>query len=76
VKLLIERGAQVDAKDANGRTALMLAVRACVDSFWTDWRKPDSVAALLAAGASTAGVGFPSGYGEVDELLRRAGARG
>jgi ankyrin repeat protein len=76
VKLLIERGAQVDARDANGRTPLILAVRACVDSFWTGWRTPESVAALLAAGASTDGVGFPSGYAEVDELLRKALARG
>jgi ankyrin repeat protein len=76
VRLLIERGAQVDAKDANGRTPLMLAVRACVDSYWTDRRKPDSVAALLTAGASTAGVAFPSGYDEVDGLLGKAGARG
>ena len=36
VKLLIERGAPVDALDGKGRTALALAVRACVDSYWTD----------------------------------------
>jgi ankyrin repeat protein len=76
VRLLIERGAQVDADDANGRTPLMLAVRASVDSYWTEWRKPDSVKALLGAGASVANVPFPSGYAEVDELLRKAGARG
>ena len=76
VKLLLDRGALVDAKDANGRTPLMLAVRACVDSYWTDWRTPESTAALLAAGASTAGVMFPSGYNEVDQLLRKAGAGG
>jgi ankyrin repeat protein len=76
VRLLIERGAQVDAQDANGRTALMLAVRACVDSYWSDWRKPDSVDTLLHAGASIANVPFPCGYAEVDDLLRKAGARG
>jgi len=31
VKLLIERGAPITAEDAKGRTALMLAVKACVD---------------------------------------------
>jgi ankyrin repeat protein len=69
VKLLIDRGAAVDARDGAGRTPLMLAVRACVDSYWTDRRSPESVQALLAAGASTEGVAYPSGYAEVDALL-------
>jgi ankyrin repeat protein len=76
VKLLIERGALVDATDANGRTPLMLAVQACVNSYWMEWRTPESVQALLRAGASISGVTFPSGYAEVDELLRKAGASG
>ena len=70
VKLLIERGAAVEAKDSKGRTPLALAVKACVDSYWTHRRTPESVAALLQAGASVDGVAFPSGYAEVDELLR------
>ena len=52
VKLLVERGAPVNAIDGKGRSALALAVRACVDSYWTDRRSPDSVEALLKAGAS------------------------
>jgi ankyrin repeat protein len=76
VKLLLERGALVDVKDANGRTPLMLAVEACVNSYWTAWRTPESVEALLRAGASISGVKFPSGYAEVDELLGKAGASG
>ncbi len=75
VKLLIERGAHVDALDGNGRTPLTLAVRACVDSYWEYRRAPDSVQMLLNAGASVNGVDFPSGYAEVDELLGRHGAR-
>lgn len=71
VKLLIERGAPVSALDGKGRTALALAVRACVDSYWADRRSPESVEALLRAGASMNGVAFPSGYAEVDELLYR-----
>jgi ankyrin repeat protein len=71
VKELIERGAPVNALDGKGRTALALAVRACVDSYWTERRSPDSVAALLAAGALLSGIQLPSGYDEVDQLLRR-----
>jgi ankyrin repeat protein len=70
VKLLIERGASVAATDAQGRTPLLLAVRACVDSNWTDRRSPESVAALLEAGASVSDAPYPCGYAEVDELVR------
>jgi ankyrin repeat protein len=52
VKELIACGASVNAIDADGRTALQLAVKACVDSYWTDRRSPDSVRVLLEAGAS------------------------
>jgi ankyrin repeat protein len=76
VRLLIERGSPIDVPDGNGRTPLTLAVRACVDSYWTEMRSPESVAALLEAGASASGVAYPSGYAEVDELLRRHGRMG
>jgi ankyrin repeat protein len=72
VRLLIERGAEVNALDGEGRTPLALAVRACVDSYWMERRAPESVKALLDAGASTTGVPYPSGYAAVDELLRRS----
>jgi ankyrin repeat protein len=71
VKLLIAREALVNVLDGKGRTPLALAVRACVDSYWMHLRSPESVKALLDAGASVEGVKFPSGYAEVDELLRR-----
>jgi len=73
VKLLIERGVPIDAQDAKGRTALMLAVKACVDSYWTNRRSPESVEALLHAGASVNGVDYPCGYDEVDALLQSFG---
>jgi len=58
--------------DAKGRTPLVLAVKACVDSYWTHRRTPDTVKALLEAGASLDGVDLPSGYGAIDELLEAA----
>ncbi len=70
VTLLIERGAPIDTKDGKGRTPLALAVKACVDSYWTHRRTPEAVRALLEAGASVSGVAVPSGYAAVDELLR------
>ena len=69
VKELIARGTPVDALDAKGRTALTLAVKACVDSYWKDRRSPDSVAALLRSGASASHIEVPTGYDEVDRLF-------
>jgi ankyrin repeat protein len=72
VKLLIERGTPVNVLDGKGRTALALAVKACVDSYWKERRTPESVEALLHAGATVAGIEIPCGYAEVDELLFNA----
>ncbi len=66
---LIARGAPVDVLDAKGRTPLVLAVKACVDSYWKDRRSPDSVAALLRAGASPRNIKVPTGYDAIDALL-------
>ena len=74
VRLLLQRGAAVNRRDGAGRTPLALAVKATVDSYWMERRTPESVEALLSAGASVADAGYPSGYAEVDELLRRHGA--
>jgi ankyrin repeat protein len=75
VRLLLDRGASVDALDGAGRTPLALAVRACVDSYWSDRRSPDSVRMLLETGASPHVAACPSGYLEVDALLRQFGRR-
>jgi len=69
VKTLLAAAAPVNAGDSRGRTPLQLAVRACIDSYWKYRRKPDSVAALLAAGARTDGIDLPTGYSDIDELL-------
>ena len=58
-----------DLPDGAGRTPLALAVKACVDSYWTGLRSPESAAALLRAGASPRGIELPTGYDEIDELL-------
>jgi ankyrin repeat protein len=69
VKLLIERGAEVDAVDAEGCTPLQLAVKACIDSYWTSRRSPDSIEMLVNAGASREGITLPTGYDAADALL-------
>ena len=74
VALLVGRGADVTLRDGRGRTELMLAVRACVDSYWVDEQSTTSIAALLAAGASVDGVPYPSGYADGDALLAAHGA--
>ena len=71
VKLLIARGAPINAVDAKGRTALQLAIKATVDSYWTRRRTTESIEALLRAGASTTDIELPTGYDEADSLLRK-----
>lgn len=74
VEMLIAREADVNARDGAERTPLMLAVRACVESYWVDEKSTRSIAALLDAGAEVAGVRFPSGYDDADALLAARGA--
>ena len=72
VKFLIDHGADVNLKDGKGRTPLELAVKDCVDSYWTARRSPDSVKALMEADATVTDAlrkGLPFGYEEVDRLL-------
>ena len=52
VQLLIERGADVKAQDAKGRTPLVLANKACTDSYWVERATPEPARLLRAAGAT------------------------
>lgn len=52
VQLLIERGADVQAKDEKGRTPLVLAHKARVDSYWMERATAEPERILRAAGAT------------------------
>jgi hypothetical protein len=67
--VLIDAGTPVNDRDGRNRTALQLAVKACTNSYWKYRRRPDSVASLLSAGATTDGIEVPTGYDAIDELL-------
>ena len=69
VKLLLERGADPNARDGKGMTPLMLAVRGCTESWWTHRRTPEPARLILAAGASREGVTIPTGWEELDRVL-------
>ena len=69
VRLLIERGADVNSLDAEGHTPLQMAVKACVESYWKERRSPASIEMLLTAGASPKGITLPTGYDAADALL-------
>jgi ankyrin repeat protein len=71
VRVLIERGAPLNARDGDGCTPLQLAVRSCMNPYWGNRRSPDWVEPLLAAGASAEGIEVPTGYAEADALIRR-----
>ncbi len=69
VRLLLDAGADVSARDGRGHTPLVYAVKACTASYWMQRRAPDSVAALLGAGADASVIATPTGYDEIDRLL-------
>jgi ankyrin repeat protein len=71
VKLLIARGTPINARDGKDRTALQLAIKATVDSYWKYRRTTESIQTLLEAGASTTEIELPTGYDEADVLLRQ-----
>ena len=74
LRVLLERGSPINVPDARGRTPLALAVRASVDSYWTERALPEFVTLLLDAGASASSIPLPTGSVAIDALLsgRRA----
>jgi ankyrin repeat protein len=74
VRVLIGRGADVGARDDQGRTPLMLAVKGCLDSYWMGRRTPEPARLLLAAGAPLEEIPRPTGYADLDLVLRQFGA--
>jgi hypothetical protein len=72
VRLLVERGAPLEARDASGATPLAVAVRTLVDvSDFTPHASPSIASLLLAAGARPESVSRPTGSSVADELLAR-----
>ena len=70
VTLLLARGAAVNVVDGKGRSPLALAVKACVDSYWTIVVRPPRSTPCCAQARQPLALPFPSGYDEVDDLLR------
>ncbi|HTU99755.1 MAG TPA: ankyrin repeat domain-containing protein [Luteitalea sp.] len=72
VEALLALGADASLRNGRDETPLRLAVRACVDAYWSGRRQPDSIARLLTAGADPADVPVPTGYDDADRLLALA----
>ena len=64
IRLLVERGADIDARDWRGRTAFRLAEGAKQSFHYQAW--PETAALLAELGADT-GLGIP---GTIHERLR------
>jgi ankyrin repeat protein len=71
VRLLIDRGAPLNVMDGTNHTPLQLAIRACVNSYWTYRRKTSSIEALLDAGAYAGDIMLLTGYPEADKLIMK-----
>ena len=53
LRVLLEAGADVNARDEKDRTSLQMAVRACTTSYWSWRRSPAVVAALWSCSTSS-----------------------
>jgi len=80
IELMLEHGADPALADgSDGRSSVAIAARRGRGDVLESFERrgiPESVQALLRAGAAVTGVPYPSGYAEVDELLRAHGTQG
>jgi len=71
IRLLVSHGARVNApRPGDSATPLALVARGCTQSYWTERRSLEPARILLDAGADPAAVAVPTGYDELDGLLR------
>lgn len=73
VRLLLERGAPLEARSMYDGTALGTAVWSAVNESRAG--HPAIIEELLRAGARVSDAGYPSGDAAIDELLAKHGAR-
>ena len=73
VKLLLARGALLEAKNCYGGTVLGQATWSCINS-GLDADYAPVIKALLEAGADVREADYPTGNAGIDDLLRRHGA--
>jgi ankyrin repeat protein len=69
-KLLVARGAPLEAKNGDGETPLAYAARAALMP-WVSNPSTETAEALLAAGADPSSVKLPTGWDAFDALLTR-----
>ena len=74
VKMLMALGAPLETENMHGTTALGTAVWSAINEPWWGAAQIEIIRLLLDAGANVHGAGYPTGNGEIDQLLEKHGA--